>query len=440
MKIQSNVAKVFLLLFLFVFLFPGFIHSSQRATKAPVKGEGELKAGVVNSDQINKVSALLIPFVENRGQIKDKTVLNYANTFTGGIFVTDKGEIIYNFIKSEPQKKQHRNISGCDDTSIDKVSKITAVKETLVCPEKSIIKGSSTQATKVNYFKNSKENWITGIPTWKEVNLGEVYKGIEFNLRAYGKTMEKIFKVHPEASVEDIRLNLEGAKGLSINASGELEIGTEFGIVKMTGPIAYQEIEGKKVYVDAKYVIHPQQSESKHQDPVSGKMVHGSVLSYGFQVARYDESKPLVIDPLLASTFIGGSSTDSAFSVTVEPGTGDVFVTGYTYSGNYPVYPLTAPLPYDPVYNGSSDIFVSKFDSSLENLLASTFIGGIDMDEGSAITLSPDGKVYVTGNTRSSDYPSTTGLTYTRAYDVVVSKFSNDLSTLEASTMLGGFG
>ncbi|HDH05181.1 MAG TPA: hypothetical protein ENH01_05625 [Nitrospirae bacterium] len=92
-----------------------------------------------------------------------------------------------------------------------------------------------------------------------------------------------------------------------------------------------------------------------------------SKIIYGFQVGEYDRTKPLVIDPLLASTFIGGSSLDYAFALAIDS-SGDVFVAGWTSSSDYP----TTDGAYDVTFNGSVgdvDIIVSKLDSNLTTLV-----------------------------------------------------------------------
>ncbi len=424
--------------------------------------------GVDKEALMKKVSGLQMPFIENQGQIKDKSVRFYANTFAGTVYVTDKCEIVYSLQKTEQgteSMEQRQKIDGFRDQ--ERVSKAIAIKESLQCAELTEIKGTDRSATKANYFIGSKDNWRTGIPTWKGVSLGKVYKGIELNLRVYGNNVEKLFTVYPEGKVSDIKVKTEGAKGIKVNKAGELEIETGLGTVKMTKPVAYQEIKGKRVQVAANYTISEQ----------SGK-------TYGFRVGEYDRTRPLVIDPLLASTFVGGSSVDRAYALAIDS-SGNVIVAGYSYSTDYP----TTDGAYDTTHNGirdamisildsdltsllsstfiggsvsytatalaidltgnvfvagytwsSGDVFISKLDSDLTSLLASTVIKGRYADRAYALAIDSSGNVYIAGYTKSADYPVTEGAydtTFNGYYDVFISKLDNDLTSLLSSTFIG---
>ncbi len=292
---------------------------------------------VDKSAVMKKVSGLQIPFIENEGQIKDNSVRFYANTFAGTVFVTEKGEIVYSLIKQEDrsQNLESRTTLNSELKTPDLITKAVVVRESLECPEETRIIGLNKAETQVHYFKGTRENWKTNIPTWQEVSLGEVYKGIELKLRAYGKNVEKLFTVYPKGIVNDIKLKIEGAKRLRVNKDGELEVETEIGTVKYTKPVAYQEIDSKKVNVEVDYNI------------LSGTVKGHDSQIYGFKIASYDHSMPLIIDPLLASTFIGGSYQDEARALAIDS-FGNVFIAGHTNSTNYP----STSGAYDTTFNG----------------------------------------------------------------------------------------
>lgn len=342
-----------------------------------------------------RASKLQIPFVENNGQLKDKSVKFYASTFAGNVYVTDKGEVVYGF----------------------------ALRESLVGATSSNIKGEGKATTKVNYFVGAKDNWKSGIPTWDSVSLGEVYEGVELKLKAYGRNVEKLFIVNECGNVEDIKVSFEGADNLEVNDSGELEVETEFGILKFTKPFAYQEIDGKRVEVKCEFVIEREKSDC------------GNPGTYGFQVASYNNKYPLVIDPLLASTFIGGNDSEYVYGIAIDK-SGNVYITGSTYSYYFPTtaggYDRTGSFSYE------EDVFVSKFDNTLTSLLASTFVGGYSTDVPEDISIDSSGNVYVVGHTESYNFPFTTGAydTTINGYAGFISKLDNSLSSLLASTFI----
>src|SRR3990167_7483305 len=272
-----------------------------------------------------KTKKLQIPFIANNGQV-DKQVKYYAKTFGGTVFVTKEGEIVYSLPRnssglgvrgSENQEarcmiQDTRNMSNitrrvscilhhesntpyCTNCLLAGIAKHTgrdtqgvAIKETLVGGRVQEITGNEKAVTKVSYFKgNDTSQWKTNISTYDVVSLGEVYDGIELNLKAYGDNVEKLFYVKPGASPDQIKIKLsgiqppespfikgdginnssykggtdekspleKGARGLWVNEHGELVAETELGAVKFTKPVAYQEIDGKRVEVSVEYRV-----------------------------------------------------------------------------------------------------------------------------------------------------------------------------------------
>ncbi len=144
------------------------------------------------------------------------------------------------------------------------------------------------------------------------------------------------------------------------------------------------------------------------------------------------------LNRILASTLIGADYWESAYALALDAAE-NVYLTGTTASKRYPV----TTGAYDTTYNGYPDVFISSFDRALSRLRASTFLGGTSKnpEEGLSCAVTSSGYVYVSGWTFSRDFPTTPGA-YARTLDdfgdVFVAKFDAALSTLVASTFLGG--
>lgn len=98
---------------------------------------------------------------------------------------------------------------------------------------------------------------------------------------------------------------------------------------------------------------------------------------------------------LIYCGYIGGSSDDEGYNVEVDIN-GAAYVTGRTYSSNFPVNP-----PGGLVYNGSSDAFVAKVDPTGTALIYSGCLGGEESDHGWGIAVDDVGNAYVTGRAAS---------------------------------------
>jgi len=261
------------------------------------------------------------------------------------------------------------------------------------------------------------------ISAYRAVDLDDIYPGIDLRLKAYGDNVEKLFRVRAGAHPADIKVKLTGADRLNINIDGELEAETELGVVIFTKPVAYQREGGRTRFVDVAYVIRG--------------------TEYGVTLGDYDKDKTLVIDPLLAGTFLGGSGLDGHLDTSMALDTeGNVYVAGRTQSSDFPA---TTGAYTTAHAGGDDDVFVAKLDPTLSTLLAATFLGGPSDDggfPGVAIAVR-GGNVYVTGKTTSDGFPTTAGAydpEYHAGEDVFVARLSDDLQSLLSSTMLGGGG
>jgi len=145
-----------------------------------------------------------------------------------------------------------------------------------------------------------------------------------------------------------------------------------------------------------------------------------------------------VAGPVISfSTFFGGSNSTAATAVSVD-GSGNIYVTGWTASADLPVKNAI-----QPVFGGSVDAFVAKFDPTGTTLLYSTFLGGSGDDRGFGIAVDGAGSAYITGYTYSTDFPVAGPPTQAKLVggrDAFVAKLSPAGDRLAYSTFLGGSG
>jgi hypothetical protein len=404
LKVDPPYARRITLLGLALILIMGAYESVHSSTRNQLKVTD--KSSITRKDL-----KLQLPFLANNGQFPGDVGF-YAHTFNGAFYVTNKGELIY--LLAQPQMRGNNTKRK---KSSEKV-KIWPLKEIFVNALPQAPHGIDKSRSKVNFFIGSdRRTWKTNIPTYNSVRLGEIYSGIDLVLKAYGKNVEKIFVVQPGADVKTINIKLKGTKSLRINDNGELEIETGLGIVKFNKPHAYQQKNEIKQPVQVDYILN------------------GDV--YGFKVANYDTSLPLIIDPCLAySTYLGGTSNDMAYDIAVDADA--VYLVGATYSLDFPISNAV-----QPVNAGASDAFVTKLVPSGDTFVVdySTYLGGSLNDYGYGIAVDSAGIVVATGETWSQDFPMEGS--YDKKIggevDVWVAKLLPD-GSLDCSTYLGGGG
>ncbi len=233
------------------------------------------------------------------------------------------------------------------------------------------IEGLDPLAGRVNYFVgNDPTKWRTAIPTYGRVRYREVWPRIDVVFYAAGGALEYDLIVAPRANPAAIRLKVEGA-GAQLERNGDLVLKTAIGDLRLCRLRLYQDSPGgARRAIDGKFALLPNR---------------GAANIIGVQVASYDRSRPLLIDPqIVYATYLGGSGGtskaglavgDEATAIAIDP-LDDVYLTGLAFSTDFPT---TVGLG-DPGASGDTEVaFVAKLNPAMAgaaSLVFSTYLGG----------------------------------------------------------------
>lgn len=350
-------------------------------------------------------SRLAIPFITNVGQ-KPPAVTFYAPTAMGTAFVTNDGQLVYTLDGSSRGACSTGAREGffCDGR---------VVTETFHDAHRLTPRVRRPSHVDVTIFSGSR----TGIsrirpPAAETLVLGEPWAGVSVALRAYNDSVEKVFKVTPTGNVSSIRVDVDGINSLTLD--GDTLVGmTGDGSVTFNRPRAYQRIGGTEKPVAVRYVLK-------------------GPFSYGFELGPHRKNKPVVIDPTVQATYLGGFVRDGIASVAVGPD-GSVYAAGYSTSSDFPG--TTGGAQEILKFN---DAVVAKLSPALKRLEQATYLGGSLSEFARDIAVDADGNVYVIGTTDSDDFPVSASAAQATPGGGFVAKLSGDLRQLLAATYLGG--
>jgi len=356
-----------------------------------------------------------------------------------------------------------------------------------------------------NYFiGNDPAHWHTNVPTYAKVRYAGVYPGVDLVYYGNQQQLEYDFVVAPAASPNAIRLRLEGAAALSLDDNGNLSVRTNNGAVEFEKPLVYQVVHGRRALVDGQFKLmadntvgftlgHYDRARPLVIDPVllystffggtnaefvvaaasdaAGNayvtgltisedfpLTAGAFQAVNFATGANDVSTAFISKfnssgtALLYSTYLGGvaiSNTlheqgDYGKSIVVDA-YGNAYVTGYTYSTDFPITSGAFQKGNIPAELHYPTGFVTKLNPGGTGLVYSTFLGGSLLDELTAIAIDSSGDAFISGISFSADFPTTSGALQSinksygdQGFNAVVTKMNPTGSALIYSTYLGG--
>ena len=382
-------------------------------------------------EMTEKYGKLPLYFVENQGRL-NPTVKYYVPGRDKNVYFSPSG-VVYELFAAPSRSDTHRAqpvsySAGQADSAgqagprayRDRWAVQLGFVEANPAPR---VVGDDRATAGLNYFRGERSSWTTGVPVYNGIRYQQLWPGIDLALTGEGPHLKYEFRVAAGYDPGVIRFYYAGAE-TSVNHAGEIEVTTPVGGFVDEQPYAYQVVAGKRSEVRASYL----------ETAGSSGLVH-----YGFELGEYDSRHSIVIDPavLVYAGYIGGSAQDEAYGVDVD-NQGNAYIVGTTESSEMTFPVMAGPqLSFD---NRTSDVFVAKVDPSGTSLLYAGYVGGTDFDHGEDIAVDSDGNAYITGWTRSTDFPTSGSLdsSHNGRKDSFVAKISADGTQLIYSGYLGG--
>jgi hypothetical protein len=333
---------------------------------------------------------------------------------------------------------------------------------------------------RVNYL--TAKTTLRNLPTFAQVQYRNVYPGID--LRYYGSSagLEHDWTVRPGGDPAQIRWRMAGCEALHVTGSGDLLCQSKGQKFVFSRPKAYQALGAQARPVAASYALAANDEvgmrlgsyDRRHavvvdpvlslltflggtsQDQIQGVAVDSSgniyvtglTTSTNFPTQGPEQSSNKggedvfvsKLDPtgakLLYSTYLGGSGDDQGTAIAVD-GSGDAYVTGLTFSTDFPV----TSGAYQATLSGADDAFVAELDATGSTLKFATYFGGSGNDQANAIAVTSSGNAAIAGTTLSADLPVTPGVFQSKlagASNGFIAEIGATGGSLVFSTYLGG--
>lgn len=312
-----------------------------------------------------------------------------------------------------------------------------------------VLEGAQELAATTHYFLGKREaRWRRNVRSFGRVVYREIYPGIDLAFYGTRRQFDYDFIIAAGADPRRITLDFRGVDRVRLDAAGKLVLDVQGRSVEFTEPSIYQEHDGARRSVAGTYalrgggrvgfelgdydrnrelVIDPtlvfativgggeddDYGKALAVDSSGSVYVAGETQSLDFATVEdyssdsgFDLNDAFVVKlgPLgnvLYSVYFGGDDSDTASDIAVDA-QGNVYVTGFTDSSDFPV---KNPLQSTGAADGTSDAFVLKLNPTGSELIFSTYLGGSSTDYGNAIALDSQSSVYVVGATESDDFP-----------------------------------
>jgi hypothetical protein len=365
-------------------------------------------------------------FTKNMGQIENDSVEFYIPG--GGVWFTADGVWfeLREEIENRDQGSQLRSQGGVRGTPKTLNSQTHTLNYKRIILKQEFVGANEVKPVgreKLSWYSNFfygnvSSNWRTSVPNYREVYYENIYKNIDLRYYSNEKGLKYDFIVHPGGDVQSIKLKLFGAREIKLENNSKILFDTQIGNCIDSNIIVFQNNNLEKKLIDAKYIKIDE-------------------FTYGFELLdKYNENHDLIIDPLIYSSYIGGTGGGYCLDLATDK-QGNVFVSGYELSNDFPI----SVGAYKSNLSGYLDAYILKLNSNGTSLIFSTYIGGSNWEWGGNIFIDLQSNIHLVGTTNSSDFPYTNGSyknVNSKNFNVFLLKLNSTCSGLFHSAIIGG--
>lgn len=358
-------------------------------------------------------------FKENKGQWHP--AVQFKAEMADGVLFLEEGALTWSLLHPEDLQALHDVIKLPEEEQANFLLRGHAYKVHFegANPQAGMT-GQEAHDAYYNYFiGNDTTKWASKVKGFNAVRYSQLWEGIGLRVYNSDNFLKYDFILAPGSDPNQVLLRYEGLEGMQI-INGELHLTTSIGEVVEQEPYAYQVIGSELVEVPCSYVLEE------------------DMLRFSFPEG-YDETRQLVIDPIvIASTLSGTTGVSNYGHSAAYDLAGNIYTGAISFGSGYPTNTGSFQQGFA---GGGTDIALSKLNPTGTDLIWASYLGGSSGEYPHSLVTNNQEELYVYGSTNSNNYPVSDNAydaTSNGGADIVVSKLSADGTTLLGSTYIGG--
>lgn len=288
-----------------------------------------------------------------------------------------------------------------------------------------------------NFFLGARQ--ASSVHHYSRVTYHDIYPGVDMVLEAHETDQRRLgfkysFVVHPGADPDQIRLKYDGQDGMASTYATNETRHEESDKNQSLSNLLSLTTRGGKIGEELSEV-YTLSDGIRNSIEAKFQLLGGDQVKY--DLGAYDQSEVLVIDPDVVIVSLRTStyygSNDKEQLTGIDSDSDGNIVVVGVTEDNQSFRMSLNGFQNDP--NSGNEIIVAKFTEDLTTLLSATYLGGDEDDQAFDVAVDATNSVSITGYSASSNF---LGYTNEGATDIIVANLSADLGSLNWVYGLGG--